>query len=138
MLASYVQKREGVQLADIGFAQQSELFDLEAQRLGRAPPVIEGRDVLADPEGVLSRLCARLDIPWTRQMLSWAAGRRDTDGVWAPAWYDAVEKSTGFAPQLSESHPALPDHLRRVAEDARPHYEALLRWKISSDSSTPA
>ena len=29
-------------------------------------------------------------------MLSWPAGKRATDGVWAPAWYDQVERSTGF------------------------------------------
>jgi hypothetical protein len=31
-------------------------------------------------------------------MLSWAPGPRDSDGVWAPYWYDAVRRSTGFEP----------------------------------------
>jgi hypothetical protein len=42
VLASYTQKRADVTLADIGFMQQRELFEREADRLGRAPPVIEG------------------------------------------------------------------------------------------------
>ena len=29
-------------------------------------------------------------------MLHWPAGPRDSDGVWAPYWYDAVARSTGF------------------------------------------
>jgi hypothetical protein len=130
VLASYSVKRGEVELADIGFVQQGEIFAREADRLGYAPPVIEGVDVLRDPPGMLSKLCAALDIPWTGKMLSWPAGRRETDGVWAPAWYDAVEKSTGFGPPPKETAPDLPDYLRRIADLARPHYEMLAKWKI--------
>jgi hypothetical protein len=131
VLASYIRKRDAVELADIGFVQQAEIFDREAQRLGHAPPVVEGRDVLADPEGILSKLCAALGIPWTIEMLSWPAGRRETDGVWAPAWYDAVERSTGFGPPPADTRISLPAHLQRIADAARPHYEKLAKWKIS-------
>jgi hypothetical protein len=65
VLASYTVKRGEVELADIGFVQQSEIFAREADRLGRTPPVIEGADVLRDPASVLSKLCAALEIPWT-------------------------------------------------------------------------
>jgi Sulfotransferase domain len=131
VLASYMQKRDEVTLADIGFVQQSEIFAREADRLGHAPPVVEGVDVLRDPAAILSKLCAALAIPWTTDMLSWPAGRRATDGVWAPAWYDAVERSTGFAPPPEEKWLALAPHLQRIADAARPHYEALARWKLA-------
>jgi hypothetical protein len=131
VLASYTQKREDVQLADIGFVQQAEIFAREADRLGHAPPVIEGIDVLRNPAATLSKLCAALDIPWTTEMLSWPPGRRATDGVWAPAWYDAVERSTGFGPPPAEMKTPLADHLRPIADAARPHYEALARWKLA-------
>jgi hypothetical protein len=131
VLASYTQKREDVTLADIGFVQQAEVFAREADRLGHAPPVIEGVDVLRDPAGTLSKLCAALDIPWTANMLSWPAGTRATDGVWAPAWYDAVERSTGFGPPPEEAPLTLAPHLQRIVDQARPHYEALVKWKIS-------
>jgi hypothetical protein len=130
VLASYTQKRGEVELADIGFVQQAEIFAREADRLGHAPPVVEGVDVLRDPAGTLSKLCAALDIPWTTNMLTWPAGPRETDGVWAPAWYDAVEKSTGFGQPPEEKPLALPDHLQRIADAARPHYEALVKWKL--------
>jgi Sulfotransferase domain len=130
VLASYIVKREDVALADIGFVQQAEIFAREADRLGHAPPVVEGIDVLKAPEATLAKLCVALDIPWTTQMLSWPPGRRATDGVWGPAWYDAVEKSTGFTAPPPETPLTLPDHLQRIADEARPHYEALAKWKL--------
>ena len=73
VLASYVRARGTATLADIGIVRQRELFEREADRLGAAPPVIEGNDVLADPAGLLARLCAALGIPYTDAMLSWPA-----------------------------------------------------------------
>src|SRR5258706_5654041 len=131
VLASYVVKRAEVTLEDIGAVRQRELFDREADRLGAAPPVVEGADVLADPRRMLTALCVALGIPFHEEMLSWPAGRRDSDGVWAPAWYEAVERSTGFAPPEREARPPLTDDLKAIADLARPHYEALARFKLS-------
>ena len=131
VLASYSAKRVEVRLADLGFERQFEIFEREADRLGRPPPVIEGADVLRDPEGTLRKLCAALHIPWTAQMLGWPAGRRETDGVWAPAWYDAVEKSTSFSPPSVARETSLAGHLRHISDAARPHYEALKKHKLA-------
>ena len=130
VLASYVQKRGEVTLADIGVLQQHEIFAAQADRLGHAPPVVDGADVLANPALVLEKLCVALDIPFKTEMLHWPAGRRDTDGVWAPAWYGAVEESTGFGPPPPVRKISLPDDLRRIADTARPHYEALARHRL--------
>jgi hypothetical protein len=128
VLASYTEKRADVTLADIGIVQQRELFEREADRLGRAPPVIEGNDVLANPDRILTQLCRALDVPYTDAMLKWPSGRRDTDGVWAPAWYNAVEQSTGFAAKQVEREINLGGDLRRIADEALQHYEALKRY----------
>jgi len=131
VLASYVAKRGEVTLADIGIVQQRELFEQEAGRLGRAPPIVEGADVLADPAGMLARLCDALGLAYTDAMLHWPAGRRDSDGVWAPAWYDAVERSTGFAPPpATRDATPLGSELQKIADAARPHYEALASHKL--------
>jgi hypothetical protein len=130
VLASYVVKREDVCLADIGVEAQRDLFEREADRLGRAPPVIEGKDVLADPRGTLSALCAALGIAFDEAMLAWRAGPRASDGVWAPAWYDAVERSTGFSAPEDKPAPLLGDDLRRIADRARPLYERLAGFKL--------
>src|ERR1041385_8854856 len=68
VLASYTEKRSEVALEDIGFVQQHEIFEREADRLGHAPPVVDAADVLADPRGVLSSLCRTLDISFSERM----------------------------------------------------------------------
>ena len=133
VLTSYVAKRSEVTLADIGIVRQRQLFDYEADRLGRAPPVIDGADVLAAPAATLRKLCAGLDISYIDSMLCWPAGRRDTDGVWAPAWYAAVELSTGFTAPDAQLRIELPEDLQRIADEAWTHYEALARHKLTGE-----
>jgi len=134
VLVSYVQKREDVTLDDIGFVSQRELFERESDRLGHAPPVVHGEDVLADPRGTLSALCAALDIPFSDKMLAWPAGKRATDGAWAPVWYASVERSTGFGPPRPPARrDQLPAHLQRIADAARSHYERLRKFKIGAN-----
>ena len=129
MIASYLRKRESAAFEDFGLERQAEFFAREADRLGRAPPVIDANDVLADPAGVLASLCNALGIAWDEAMLRWEPGRRDTDGPWAPHWYGAVEKSSGFGP--SEEEPvALPDDAQRLAERCRPYYQRLAEHRL--------
>ena len=75
---------------------------------------------------------------WAETGRSWgrAAGVSvaSTDGVWAPAWYDAVERSTGFAAPAERTAPPLPDALRRIADAARPHYQALAAHRLTVSS----
>ena len=131
VLASYSARRADFTLEEIGFPQQAEIFERAAQRLGRAPPVIEANDVLANPRGTLQALCAACAIPFTERMLGWPAGKRASDGVWAPAWYDKVEQSSGFGPARVEAEAsALPDPLRAIAAAALPLYEKLRAHRL--------
>jgi Sulfotransferase domain len=131
MIASYLRKRESAAFEDFGLERQAEFFEREADRLGTAPPVIDANDVLANPERTLSKLCGALGIPWDAAMLSWPAGRRKTDGPWAPHWYGAVEESTCFGPR--DNDPVeLADDARRLADRCRPYYDRLAEHKIGS------
>jgi hypothetical protein len=139
VMASYAQKRGEFALEEIGLPAQVDLFERAADRLGKAPPVIEGADVLADPRGALSALCAALGAPFDEAMLAWPAGRKPFDGVWAPVWYDTVEKSTGFGrPSREPSFEELPDGLKPLAEAARSYYEKLARYKLVARSDAQA
>jgi hypothetical protein len=130
MIASYLRKREAARFEDFGLERQAEFYEREADRLGHAPPVIDANDVLSNPAAVLSKLCGALGLPWDPAMLSWAPGRRGTDGVWAAHWYGAVERSTGFGPP--ETGPVeLSAEDQLLAERMRPYYERLAAHKIS-------
>lgn len=128
VLASYHDRHTQIALRDVGFQEQAELFDRVAQANGSAPVVVDSDDILTDPEGALTRLCAGLGISFDPRMLSWPAGRRDSDGVWAAHWYKSVEASTGLAKPRAAR--ALPDHLRPLAEECRPYYDHLAQYRI--------
>ena len=70
-------------------------------------------------------------------MLSWPAGRRDTDGIWARHWYDRVEQSTGFetpSPQQAgrqrRRRPPLPPAVAAIEAQCRPLYEKLRAHRL--------
>jgi hypothetical protein len=120
VVASYVRSREACEPADIGVLQQVRLLETWVD----TPPVIDAADFLRDPEAHLRWLCDWLRVPFTAQMLAWPAGPRDSDGVWAPHWYDAVRRSTGFEPWRPRTVDLSP-HDAAVAAACRPSYERL-------------
>ena len=129
MLTSLIRILPRPTLADTGLPQQRELFDLECERLGAAPAVIDSADVLQNPRAGLSSLCHSLGADFDEAMLSWRPGRRDTDGIWAPHWYGAVEKSTGFAPYRPKNEP-VPDSLLDILEECQRHYDHLAAHRL--------
>jgi hypothetical protein len=97
VVASYLRSRATVTADDIGLPQQARLFDRLAA--GREPPVvIDSADFLRAPERYLRALCELVGLGFDDRMLSWSAGPRASDGVWAPYWYASVWASTGFEP----------------------------------------
>ncbi|MFN4154325.1 MAG: HAD family hydrolase [Paracoccaceae bacterium] len=129
VVASYAKKREGLTLKDIGFVQQAELFDQVAEWMGAPPLVIDSADIRADPRVALMRLCKALTIPFTETMLHWPAGPKPFDGVWAPHWYGAVHRSTGFeAPE--GPLPDLPSEYQAIVGEALPYYEKLALFRM--------
>ena len=130
VVASYADKRENPTLFDIGFVQQAELFDALADRTGHAPIVIDSHDIRENPKAALSALCHALGIPFTEKMLRWPAGGHPDDGVWAPHWYGAVHRSTGFA-EPEGSLPVLSDIAQSLTEAAMPYYKRLAEHRIN-------
>jgi hypothetical protein len=129
VVASYAQKRESPTLADIGYLQQAELFDQVAEGQGHAPLVVDSATIRANPAKALQKLCAALNIPFTERMLHWPAGPKPFDGVWAPHWYDAVHRSTGFGDPEGDL-PDLAGPQADLVASAMPAYEHLARFAI--------
>ncbi len=131
VVASYAAKRTQVRPEHLGLFRQRAYFDQVADRLGHAPPVVDSADILRDPAGVLAKLCAALGIPWDPAMLSWAPGRRETDGIWASHWYNAVEASTGFGPPEG-GLPELDPGAAAVAEACAADYAYLANFALKA------
>jgi hypothetical protein len=129
MLASLARVIPHPRVQDTGLPQQVELFRRFAERAGTPPPVVDARDVLEDPEGLLRALCAALGVPFDSAMLHWPPGRRATDGVWAKHWYASVERSTGFDPPRAETA-ELPAHLLSVLAECEAYHAVLQEWRL--------
>lgn len=124
VIASYGAKRQEVTADDIGFRQQAALYD----RLGGI--VIDSADIRENPAEMLQKLCDAIGLPFDPAMLSWPAGPRPYDGVWAAHWYGAVHRSTGFA-GAEGPLPQLSGHLADLCDTAMPHYTAMAAHKIT-------
>lgn len=125
MLASLAEKLGEFSLLATGLPQQVEIFEYVRRRSGRVPPVVDARDLLQQPEATLRALCAALDLPFQPAMLSWRAGPRATDGVWARHWYARVEASTGFEPAEAERPVTLTAAQAALEAECRPLYAHL-------------
>jgi hypothetical protein len=120
VVSSYLRSRATVVADDIGILQQLELGVL----LGSDVPVIDAADFLRAPEAYLRWLCSYAGVEFTDAMLSWPPGPRTSDGVWAPYWYDAVLRSTGFEPYRPRRVELTPEG-EAVVSATRPAYEQL-------------
>ena len=112
-------------LDQTGLPQQVEIFNAVREATGAIPPVIAAKDVLLNPERMLRKLCAALDLSFDRAMLRWKAGRRESDGVWAKHWYGAVEKSTGFAPYKVDEHALARAQMNGLLGECQELYEQM-------------
>ncbi|TKB46298.1 hypothetical protein [Thalassotalea mangrovi] len=129
VVKSYVQKIRDVSDEDIGINRQWRLYQQISAITGENIPVIDSQDVLRDPEGMLSAVCEYFDLDFDTAMLSWPAGRRESDGAWAPHWYQRVEASTGFAPYRSDPIKLTPVQ-QAVADDSMDAYQQMYAKRI--------
>lgn len=131
MLTSLIQVTPHPTVADTGLPQQCELFERLADRTGSPPPVFDARDILEAPRPMLEAMCRAAQLSFVETMLSWPAGPRSTDGVWARHWYAAVDASTGFQPYRAK-HDLVPPALERVLEACDSLYQRLYTHRITA------
>jgi hypothetical protein len=123
MLPSLTIQLPHARLGDTGLATQWQLFErLVAD--GQNPAVLDSRELLLDPPGVLGKLCDHLQIDYSNDMLAWPAGARPEDGIWAPHWYHAVHQSTGFSAYVAKDF--FPKELDPLLAECKPGYDQLL------------
>ena len=133
MLPSLTIQLPDAALPDTGLQRQWELFESLLEK-EQSPVVIDSRELLLNPPGVLRQLCAKLQVSWQDTMLKWPAGPRPEDGVWARHWYHAVHESTGFSPYRHKK--TFPPHLEPLLAECAPWYEKLFQHAITRGDLT--
>ena len=131
MLPSLTIQMPHAKLADAGLETQWRLY-CELLDLDQRPAILDSRELLLDPAVVLEKLCAQLEIPYTDDMLSWPAGPRPEDGIWAPHWYHALHKSTGFSPYVEKTD--FPEELEPLLAECKPLYDKLYEHAIRASA----
>lgn len=124
VLTTIVRQFPTPSMVDIGIARQWALLE-ELRSMGQDPAVLDAKRVQDHPAEVLSALCERVGIAWDPAMLSWPAGPKPEDGVWAPDWYANAHASTGFVPHRPKTEP-LPSHVADLAAEATEIYRRLV------------
>ena len=111
-----------------GLPQQLRLLNY-LQDNSQPVAVIDSAAILKDPAASLTQVCKYFEIPFYNTMLSWPAGPRNTDGVWAKYWYDSVNLSSGFnryeAPSVT-----VPESLYGVLDECEHIYAKLLNHSL--------
>jgi Sulfotransferase domain len=129
VINSYIKKREDPALEDLGFVQQAEIFDFVRTRTNAVPPVVDAKDVLQNPERTLRLLCKAVGVGFSKSMLSWPPGLRETDGIWAQHWYGEVAKTTSFQSYRPTDY-EVPQRFHEVYERCRECYERLYQYRL--------
>ncbi len=129
MLTSFQVNVPDATVSETGFVELLAILD-HILAGGGEPIVLDSKLLLQNPEPVLRRLCERLGLDFDNAMMSWPAGPKPEDGVWARYWYHTVHSSTGWAPWRPKDATLLP-HLQSVLDEVEPMYERLLPYCIS-------
>lgn len=130
MLTSLIKNLPEPVLRDTGLKELSDLLQM-ILNTGSEPIVIDSQELLKNPHSVLSQTCQKLNIPFETSMLSWPAGPKKEDGIWAKHWYTSVHKSTGFAP-YQEKNETLPATLEPLLEECLALYNQLTPYAIKA------
>ena len=130
VITSYRKILERPDALALGYPQSTELVEREKARTGVTPPIVDAKDLLENPAGMLAALCAHFGIEFDERMLSWPPGERDSDGVWAPHWYSNVVQTTGFA-EWAPRAIDVPAEFAAVHAECQEHYDALYAQRLT-------
>ena len=130
VILSLSKKTDQIDTRATGLPEQIRLLDHILETTGKQPTIVDSQDILKNPEKMLSKLCDDLNIPFDSTMLTWQAGPRNCDGIWAKHWYDAVWASTNFAPYKPRTGILTPEH-QAISDECQVHYDRLHSLRLT-------
>jgi hypothetical protein len=129
MLPSFDKVIKNPSIEDVGYKLHIDLIQ-EFKKNDIDFVVLDSKNVLLNPEGVLKQLCEHIGIPFDKNMLRWKPSKRSEDGIWAKYWYDNVHKSSGFSEYKSKTVP-FPKHLEPLLHECLPYYNLLQKLALT-------
>ena len=129
VINSYIKKNKIINIKDLGFEKQFEIFNLVKNKYDKKPIVVNSDDILKKPDTIIKNLCKKLQINFTKKMIKWPEGIRKSDGIWSKVWYENVQKSTTFA-KFTDITNKVPDKYQNVYKDCLKLYNLLNEHSI--------
>jgi hypothetical protein len=117
---------------DTGLDIQWKLYQLLISKGGN-PVIIDSRELLINPEFILTKLCAHLKINYSKEMLSWNPGPINEDGIWSKYWYETVHKSSTF--MSYKPKPDLQKKFLPLYNKCLPYYNKLYKHALVAKRS---
>ena len=91
--------------------------------------VVNADNILKNPHKMINKLCKRLNISFTKKMLTWPKGKRITDGIWSKVWYKNVELSNTFSKYKNEKiH--VPKKYKKIYEESLKYYNEMNKYSL--------
>lgn len=130
-ISSHYAMNPGATLDEYGFEYLHVIFEAVRSAAGEVPLVIDGDDLVSDPEATVRAYCERVGLAFKAEAMRWDPGRR---AHWrrTDRWHAEVAESSGLEARESRRRdtPDTNAHLRRVAEHHQPFYDALARHRL--------
>ena len=128
VINSYIQKNTLRNINDIGFKKQFEIFKIIKKNKSKFL-VINADDILINPIISMKKLCKKLNINFSKKMLNWPKGKRNTDGIWSKVWYKKVEQSTTFN-KFSKEYIVVPKKYSEIYDESLKYYDAMNKYSL--------
>jgi len=128
VINSYIKKNSLKNIDDIGFKKQYEIFK-KVKKNKLKYTVVNADSILKNPYIILKKLCKKLNINFTKKMLTWPKGKRITDGIWSKVWYKKVELSNTFSKYKNEKiH--VPKKYKKIYEESLKYYNEMNKYSL--------
>ncbi|MEU6781876.1 sulfotransferase family protein [Nonomuraea angiospora] len=130
-IASHYAMNPEATLDEYGFEYLHAIFDAARSATGEVPLVIDGDDLVADPEATVRAYCERVGLEFMPEAMRWDPGRQ-ANWQRTDRWHAEVAESSGLVARTPERRetPDTNEHLRRIAEHHQPFYDALARHRL--------
>ena len=128
VINSYIQKNTLHNINDIGFKKQFEIFK-KLKKNNLKFTVINADDILVNPIKTIKKLCKKLNINFSKKMLNWPKGNRNTDGIWSKIWYKKVLQSSTFNKYKNEQI-NIPKKYSKIYDESLKYYNAMNKYSL--------